>query len=315
VISILAAASSPPAHHPPVWVDVLVYIVLLLLLVALLGATAIKVMMVFTARMNSSSFPTLRRVVTAQLVRLRPESIHPAEIAVDSSAVAAGIAAIQERDPLFDPEAVLAAARRVGFLSFLTRTGPGSGILTLMTTDEFWDSALGRQLANGTGLQFVAARAAEAGATRSATGSGGTATVAPAEIGRIYPLEFSVREARLLDVTPAVDGVDRITVRLGWAGTSALTGHYARAVSQQNHFDVHGGVLRQESKGWYDLELVRPVGEKTDPVVGGWRCDGCGGPYESEFDTECAFCGVARAVPEGEWMLNRGWLVACGPGA
>jgi hypothetical protein len=252
-------------------------------------------------KMSDSQPSWIRRAIAWWLVRLRPTSIRPAEIEVDQKAVARGLQAIKDRDPLFDGEAVLAAARRFGFLTYVVRMTGTTDAVEDLVTEGFWGSAVGAQLETGRGPDQMAS-----------TPPGQAGSASPA--GARYPLDFSIRQSEIVDVKADQRGLDRVTVRLGWCGCLAVTGLVAETMrGWAGDIDTgggRGGPVRRQTFGWYDLEFVRPTNETTSPVSSGWRCGDCGAPYDSDLERSCEHCGTARTVPEGEWLLTHGWLVA-----
>lgn len=270
-------------------------------------------------RASGPDSPFTRRVVARLVARSGPDSTHRADERGDPGAITAGLDVIRARDPLFDEQVVLQAARRALFFLFMANVDGSEKRLRQVSTDRFWRTPAGEEVEERAQGRAAQEAALNSSASRSAQMS-----------WRPIPVDYDTDDGELWAVEPDVDGLDRVIVRLAYRGEAVVVGPGAawRAKALTGRIDLAAMLRSPEpggqpvpwtidsarigTQGWYDFELIRPVHMRSAPDDGTAerRCPRCGGPYRSDLDLDCSHCGAARSRPQGGWKLDRSWLVA-----
>jgi hypothetical protein len=81
----------------------------------------------------------------------------------------------------------------------------------------------------------------------------------------------------------------------------------ARTVSSQASNPTGSGVSWLASGGQFELTFVRPRAARTDPsaALADRTCTTRGATYRSELAIACQHCQAPRALPWGNWRLDR----------
>jgi hypothetical protein len=280
---------------------------------------------VLVMRLNGPDSPFSRRIAARLVARSSTGDVHRADDHGDVRAIADGLAAIRQRDPLFDEQVVIQTARRAQFFMFAAGLDGDERRLAQIATDGFWGSPAGTIL-----REEVKTRQKRMAALGGLSGI----PLLP------MPLDYDAPEAEVQAVQADRDGVDRVTVRLAYRAESAVAGpgaaemadvmagrfslSKARATQAERARQAGGATAvgdpnaplpvtsaRIGHQGWYDFVFVRPTSARTatGDGTGGRQCHECGAPYRSDLDVACPHCQSTRRSSAGAWKLDGSWYV------
>jgi hypothetical protein len=236
----------------------------------------------------------------------RTASLRPAP--PRSGRLPAGLVALRREDPDFDEQLLLDAAQTAVLLVFAATTTGDVAPLNRLVTADFWRTPFGK-------ITQLTARDRRRAAGRRQWH---------------LPLEYYPSVPELTNVQAGRH--QRIVVRLSFAELQAVVRPGAedfaagaaapnfgaammsagRAAGARTSGSPRDGVSWLASGGHYDLTFIRPPGLRTSPsaALADRTCVTCGATYRAELAVACEHCGTARALPWGDWRLDRAEPVA-----
>ena len=301
------------------------------LLFGVLAITLVlSLLMLAIVRLNGPESPFARRMTARFVARTKGGSAHRSDDRGAPAEIARGLAALAARDPHFDEQAVLRAARRALFFAFAAGIDGDDRRLRQVSTEAFWKSPVAvaitetashrKSMVEHLRQRTELVEAAKASGHPMPTGTDWM-PVTP------VPLDYQAHEVEFHTVTPDDHGFDRIVVRLAFRGETALAGVGAASTATAMAGRFKLGAATQQSgsaarppgpttarignEGWYDWEFVRPATERSgdDDGVAGRRCSQCGSPFRTDLDVACRACKAPRPSVGAGWKLDRSWLV------
>ena len=246
--------------------------------------------------------------VTVTRRRKRPVAVPP----VDVGRAAAGLEDLQMADPHFDQQLLLDAARTAVMLVFAALSTGDDAPIRRVAAAPFWTTRFGR----------IVHDTARTRRREEIEQQKNLAALGKRTPPRYIPLDFQASAPELAAIT--LGARHEVTIRIRYSQLQAVTQPGAAAFAAgaaasgpasglaalgKSVSERAGGAGPEVSwlsgGGRYHLTFVRPATARTDPSVplADRTCSACGGPYQSELATECAYCHGARPKPWGAWQL------------
>jgi hypothetical protein len=233
---------------------------------------------------------------------------------VDAGRAAAGLEDLQMADPHFDPQLLLDAARTATMLVFAALSTGDDAPIRRVAAGPFWTTRFGR----------IVHDTARDRRREEIEQQKNLAVLGQRTPPRYIPLDFQASTPELAAIV--LGASHEVTVRIRYSQLQAVTQPGAAAAAAgaaaagpaagltalgKSVAERAGGAAPDVSwlsgGGRYDLTFVRPASARTDPSVplADRTCAACGGTYQSQLATECAYCHAARPKPWGAWQLTR----------
>jgi hypothetical protein len=239
--------------------------------------------------------------------RQRPARPRPARLP-------AGLDAIRQSDPRFDDQLLLDAALTATLLVFAATTTGDVAPLGRLVTESFWRTPFGRitQLTARDRRREDALSEQDAAAGRQRSRWNipldyypSVPELVSADLGRQQRVGVRVSFGQLQAVVRPGAG----DLAAGAAATNfgSVLVSVARTVSSQASNPTASSVSWLASGGQFELSFVRPGDARTGPsaALADRTCLTCGATYQSELAIACQHCQAPRALPWGNWRLDR----------